>query len=588
MKNIVLFIVDSMNYSHMKDHPELTPYINELKEKSLYFDSMYSQAPYTEAAVMNIYCGQNVLDRGGYLYRFRDAKKTIFEAMKEKGYITYFNAFQPQCYAHTLRRGIDYLYNNVGYDVGPLWSYRFYLYADSYNKGRLSEDDYRIVCDILEENLDEWMLFERLLIEKDDSLNMIQTNTLSYNPETILAVLSEEKLKFEADKKGYINSLFEQKRNHILFKLSSYNQDNKIKGKSFIPGVQKLAGPTFKRINMLQKRLNRKVLFKATRGPFRQFGQFIKHPGFSTLKDFAKSALGFLNVVKDEDLFDRIADNYETFKNAPSVKTHIDHYINWEKNRNKPEPSFACIHVDDIHNPEIFFTYDSEDEELIKRELQEANEVMDLLQKTYYGNVTHDLSLRYIDSKIRYFFEQLKVNNLLDDTIVLICADHGFSFAGNPLRDSFVTNMYLENYNIPCIIWGSEVRGARNELCTSKDIASVICYLADKSIPEEFNGRNIVLEKSPYDKVFIEYCGGGCPDLSRRKLKIACFDKKYFVATEELLAKELTLDDVTEIYNLEKDPKQMKNLAKKRFDRNLILPYLEEINKRRERIRKEK
>ena len=43
-------------------------------------------------------------------------------------------------------------------------------------------------------------------------------------------------------------------------------------------------------------------------------------------------------------------------------------YIEWANKHRDDGPHFACIHIDDIHNPEVFFTYDSEDLELIRKE----------------------------------------------------------------------------------------------------------------------------------------------------------------------------------------------------------------------------
>lgn len=584
LKNIVLLIVDSMNYSHMKLNPELTPFLNKIKSQGIYFESMYSQAPYTEAAVMNIYCGQNVLDNGGYLKRFKHTPKTIFEAMREKGYITYFNSFQPQCYASSLRRGVDCLFNNVGYDPGPLWSYRLYLYADLFKNGNISENDYLNLIDILDDNFKEWILFEKQLIEKNIELDMIQYNSIAHNPVAVLERIETEFQDYQKDKKAYIQALLAEGKNHALFQIPGFNQDNKIKDKNVIPVIQNLARPTFKRIYKTHKKLNRKMILKALRGPCRKLIGVIKHPSMNSLKTFGKSGLLFLNTIKDLDLFERISDGYENFKNAPSIKTHIDHYINWETKRDQLKPSFACIHVDDIHNPEVFFTYDTENIELVKTEMDDANKVLDGISSEYYGNISHDLSLRYMDRKIEYFFDQLKENHLFDNTVVVICADHGFSFSGNPMRDTFVTNMYLENYNIPCIVWGTEYSGERDMLCSSKDIPSMIAFLADGIVPNEFSGKNPLIEQEPYSELFIEYCGGGCPEINYRKLKIACFDKKYFLATEEELNTLITIDNVSELYELDLDPLQLTNKNQKKVRCNTDY-YIEMINKRKEEIK---
>ena len=107
-KNYLFFIIDSLNYSHLKESSvNLMPFLQELKERGIYCDYVFSQAPYTEAAVMNLYCGQDVLQNNGYLFRFKDAKTTLFEEMQKAGYITYYNSYQPQCHPSSVRRGVD-------------------------------------------------------------------------------------------------------------------------------------------------------------------------------------------------------------------------------------------------------------------------------------------------------------------------------------------------------------------------------------------------------------------------------------------------------------------------------------------------
>ncbi len=195
--------------------------------------------------------------------------------------------------------------------------------------------------------------------------------------------------------------------------------------------------------------------------------------------------------------------------------------------------------------------------------------------------MTHDLSLRYMDNVIRYLYEQLAESGLLEDTCVLICADHGFSFSGNPLRDSAVVNLYLENYNIPCVITGSGLPERQiTDLRSSKDIPATLCYLADRQVPAAFTGTPVTNEAG-YPCVQIEYCGGGCPDISRRELKIAAFDQTYFVGTLGTLQDELK---ITEIYDLEADPKQLNNLAGGSYDRNAVDGLCLHIEQRRRNI----
>jgi len=559
-KNVVLLLIDSMNYSHIKKYPFLTPFLNSIKDKNVSFENMFAQAPYTEAASMSIYCGQNVLDNGGYLFRYKYAPKTIFEAYKEKGYTTFYNYFQPQCYPSSLRRGIDSLYYDVGFDINALWSYRLYFYSELLNEGKITEADYKTLIELLDDNFIEWIEFNNEIIENKQSVEFIRDNCLNYDAESIASTIKDEYGKYSLDKRAYIDDLLKKKTSHKLFEIKQFTQDNKIKDKNFIQDFRNQYYSFFTDLKALNRRYNLKNCKGTLNGSVRKFSELIHNISRESLKNFGKSLILAMNVYNDSDLLDRIAVDYELFKNAPSIKSHIDHYFKWEKNRTDNKPSFACIHVDDIHNPEMFFTYDSMDMDLLNEEFNDAKDVINNLPNDYYGNISHDLSLRYIDSKIKYFYNQLANNGLDNNTIVLICADHGFSFSGNPLRDSFVINMYLENYNIPCIITGVNKTATINGLAASKDIPSILMYFTDDETEKSFKGQNSFLIENSYKYLFIEYCGGGCPDLKRRKLKIGCFNKEWFVASEAELDVVISRDNITELYYLKDDPLQLNNI----------------------------
>ena len=139
---------------------------------------------------MGIYCGVDVLDDGGYMFRYRDSKLTIFEAMKQKGYETYYNDFQPQCFPSSVRRGIDDIYYSVGYDLGALWSYRLSHYAKLSGKGQLNDEDFKTLRAIFDDNLREWIQFTDDVLNNDKSVNMIIGKAAGYN-ERVRAIRRE-------------------------------------------------------------------------------------------------------------------------------------------------------------------------------------------------------------------------------------------------------------------------------------------------------------------------------------------------------------------------------------------------------------
>lgn len=584
-KNYLLFIIDSLNYSHVKESPiELMPFLQQLKEEGIYCDNMFSQAPYTEAAVMNLYCGQDVLQDNGYLFRFKNSKTTLFEAMQDAGYITYYNSYQPQCHPSSVRRGIDYLYYNVGYDQGALWSYRIEHFSEQYKAGKLTSKDEATLREIFEDNFKEWLRFVDDILNEDESTNMIRENAPEYNAVEVKKLVTDEYEAYKQSPDDYIKEVLKDGSKHRLFLIPAFVQHGKIHNRSFIKIVQEEMRPVFKRIKSMDIRLNLKNCKGLMRGPIRKFGALLRHPGKSSFKEFLKSGYLVANELKDLDLFQRIDEDCDWFKNAPSGRTHIDHYLSWAEKHIHDGPHFACIHIDDIHNPEVFFTYDSEDIDLLREEKKAAEELLDQIPKTYYGSLTHDLSLRYMDNVLRYLYSELDGRGMLENTCIAICADHGFSFSGNPLRDSFVINLYIENYNIPCVFTGTGMEHrAIQDLRTSKDIPATLCFLASGTIPDSFSGHSLT-EQYNYPEVQIEYCGGGCPDLTRRKLKLAAFDKEYFVGTLCSLNEPLEGDRITEIYDLRKDPKQLNNLRHSSYDKKKVDILLEHIEKRRNEI----
>lgn len=586
--NIILLLIDSMNNSHIKDSEiELTPFLNKLKKEGLFCEDMYSEAPYTEAANMSIYCGTDVLDNGGYMFRYKDAPLTLFEVMKELGYKTYYNDFQPQCHPSSVRRGVDHIYYSVGYDLGALWSYRLSHYADLYRNGNMKDEDYLVLIEIFRDNLNEWLRFTKDIQSKDISTNMIINNAPNYDADKVQKSVQEQLLLFEKNPKSYIDEVLKEGKNHVLFSIPAYNQNNKTRDRDVVEWVRSEYKPLIKRIKHMDFILNIKNCRGLTKGPIKKLGAFIKKPSKNTLKDFFKSGYLVWNQLFDSDLKERISNNCDNFKNAPSLRTHIDHYINWALENDDDTPHFAFMHVDDIHNPEVFFTYDSSDTELLKNEMNQANDLLDRIPKNYYGSLSHDLSLQYIDGVIKYLYDELQRIGLSEKTNVIICADHGFSFSGNPLRDSFIVNFYLENYNIPFVITGPGIPNKQIEgLHASKDIPATICGLTGEPVPESFKGIDIVHSDDCYSSLIIEYCGGGCPDLTRREIKLAAFDNKYFLGTLATLDEPISAKNITEIYDLEKDPKQKHNLVKRIEDYSQFENLIKVIESRKLEIKK--
>ncbi len=584
-KNIIYVLIDSLNYKHVKESPiDLMPFYKSLKSNALYCENMYSEAPYTEAALMSSICGQDVLDYGGYMFRYKNTPLTLFEAMQNKGYYTYASSYIPQCYPSSIIRGTMKYNYSTGYDPAALWSYRFSHYAKLFKNKKIQNEDYLIIYDMLADNFNSWLEWLVNLKNGNSNTNLIKKNSKKYDIDKILEKVQKEFILFKNNRKKYADTIFKKGKKHNFFKIGGFNQNNKIQSRDNMENISNELKVLAKRIKKMNYSLNKKNN-KYYKKPLKtKLLYFLKHPSIFNLKNFIKTLRGSINALHDLDLNKRVNINYDSFKDGPSMRTHVDTFINWAKNYQGDKPYFALIHALDVHNPEEFFTYDSGDIDLIREEIKSANELLDKIPSSYYGSLTHDLSLNYIDNVIKYLYNQLKSNNLYDDTIVMICADHGFSFSGNPVRDSYVVNLFLENYNIPFLMTGTDYNGEITKLCESKDIPATICDIVDGVIPNEFSGRSI-LKDNNYDNLIIEYCGGGCPDILRRDIKHAAFNTKWFVGTLGKINEPL---NCTEIYDLENDPFQYNNLInnKELLYNDNVLELIHSIEIRRQSILK--
>ena len=85
-KNVIHIIVDAYCYNSLQrtvGKREVTPFLNSLSQKSLCFERMFSQAPYTEASQVTLLSGENTLDNGGYMFGNATVEETIFSKYRD-------------------------------------------------------------------------------------------------------------------------------------------------------------------------------------------------------------------------------------------------------------------------------------------------------------------------------------------------------------------------------------------------------------------------------------------------------------------------------------------------------------------------
>lgn len=550
MKNILFIVLDSITNDQLFNcinSKDKAPFLNYLRNQSITGDNMYSQAPYTEAALMSLLGSLDTLDSNGYMEKFKN-KNTVIDEFKRNGYKTFFPTYYPSIYPSHMYYGADEISYIEKFTFSHLWEYRFKHFKDLYLNHMTSDRENAMLEDMLEDNLSAWKNLLELLLHNSPKTEMMNNCIERNGLEKTIQQISNELISFKSDKKHYLTSLFSEAENHLLFKINPHSYIDKVNDTEFRNWFINSYKKTFKRINKKQICSN----IRNARLPISKCAKNLKN--ISCVKGLLA---GYKNLIFDKDLFDRIGYNFDLFKQQRSFRTVADLTLKWIKNNTSPNnPWMAYVHVDDAHYPENFFTYDTNNKDTLKEEFDKINIFLNKLPKNYCGTIASDLSLLYCDSIIEMVYKTLEKDNLLKNTSIVITADHGFSYYFNPIREKYVISSYKENYNVPFIVFDKELnyKNIKGYLAT-KDIPATLLDLAGLPIPSYFKGQSL-LNFEGRDFATIEYMGGGCPDLKRRPIILGIRNKKYEVITE---AFNNTIN-IKEIYNIQKDPFEYKNL----------------------------
>lgn len=565
MKNVIFLLIDSFDFSKIgsgeyRNSP--TPFIDELIKKSYYTTNMYSQAPYTEAALMSTICGCDTLDYNGYLKRYKYCPINLLELLDEKGYETYHQLY-PHIYPKAMKSGINNLYFNGSYSFGALWMYRLEYYSDLYKKKLLEEDDWNNIIDLLDDNFEQWINFNKAIKNKEKFVEMIWKNIKAFNINKDIQILREEIEKYENNKKVYIINLFNEGKSHILFKLKEISiLDDKIKNDEFKDEVVKKYKKLNKKIYKIHNKKNLLYNHISLRKLLKNFKNNNYDLDLRKKNSFAQYCKNYIKIINYNEILKKINYDYDNHKAGSSIRTQLQHFFTWkEEEHDNNKPYFAYIHADDIHSPSAIFSYDCEDMELIDSQMKQIEKYLNELPKKYRGSLVYDLSLLYLDGQIKWFYNELEKRGMLDDTTLIITGDHGYSFYYYPLRDSIVHSFHKENYNVPFIIVSKEIEARRDDnFYLTKDSAATILDLLKIEKPKSFTGVS-VLQGISREFIHMEYMGPGCPDMKRKPIWFCAFDENWKVFLKVRLSEEFCEYEFCELYNLKSDPKELNNLV---------------------------
>ena len=135
-----------------------------------------------------------------------------------------------------------------------------------------------------------------------------------------------------------------------------------------------------------------------------------------------------------------------------------------------------------------------------------------VLPHVQYMTAMYDASLRYLDDQLRALFASLRDTGQLDDTIVVVAADHGESLGEHGIFFDH-EGLYEPTVRVPLLVWapGRVPPGRHDAIVGTTDVAPTILALAGVAIPPAMVGRDLLAGGSEPRDAVSESLGLGNP-----------------------------------------------------------------------------
>lgn len=254
-------------------------------------------------------------------------------------------------------------------------------------------------------------------------------------------------------------------------------------------------------------------------------------------------------------IYSLIYSNAVPYERAGTINEKV---VSWLKMK-KPDKFFVWIHYMDAHVPykppkDFRPPISSVKMSNLSRKIMNKEDISDSelkqLMELYNGGI------KYVDHEIKHLIDELDEMKILEDTIIIITADHGEEFGEHEGFIHSPVKLYDELIHVPLIIHNSGYCGTIDEPVSLIDIAPTIMDVLNLPNVKTFQGKSlipIINGKGNYGIVSegLEPDGG--------KMVVAYRTKGWKCILDEVRNKK-------ELYNIEEDPKETNNLYEVKRD----------------------
>lgn len=503
IKYIFFLTIDALSFSRI--NKDISPVIYDLSTKGINCVNAFSNGQPTQMAFPSIFSSTMPLDSGGYDHGVRYREITLPEVMRSNGFKTVgFSTVNFLGKYYFYDRGFDELYEI--YNIKRFWN-SFYKNYFSYFVNLLNDD----------------------LIKFDDFCDIVLPSVVSAY-EYILIYCEKKKEEVVGGRLSYSQIVhgynFEYIESHIRKELALLLKDPKRYLLHYADFVA--------RYNNIISRS------RHGDGAWGRFKACLDRAGEdSMVKVQNKVGLSFPYTLK----------RYDHFVGAEYLKNCI---VNWVDASDK-RPFFLWAHFLDIHEG----NYTSKKIQLPPLSVSFWRQRVALggknFRRLHTEYVTNE-ALRYVDRQIGDLLRYLVAQEMMDQSLVIITADHGME--SRPLvRSGHKATLFHEEFiKIPMIFYSPQVKAATvANLCSHLDLAPTVLDVLGVESINGFQGVPVYSDVArDRERVLSENLGRGPCDFGRKKINIAIRTKRH-----KYIWSEGTDLSGVKLYDLENDPDEL-------------------------------
>lgn len=558
--NVIFFFVDSVTWNYVgknRAYVSPTPFLDSLRSESLVTTKLYSYAPYTDAATRSLFTGRNCLDDYGYFFRTNTSPINHYKAFHDLGYETYDFNYPFYIIGDKQNENIDHRCYNSSFYFPSEWGGVYKYYSEISRERQLSDIEYSLLEKRLCLMFESWIRYMRDMLSEPEASLMHKKVCECYDAEKSLDTLEKECESCKMNPRSYIDKLLSEAESHVLFTIDPSTVSVYIDAEFLNGYVVKKYSSLFKKIKKNNFKANAFRNIPGIKRTYRGIKRYLKTKDSSNLM-FWQNYVG--SLFPCELMQKRWGE--KTWQNNHPARTVYGTALGFLKSRKSDTPFYFYLNAEEPHNNIAFFSYDTQDKEVIDEEMRMLEDYVDQLGTNFRGNLIYLLSIRYTDYCIERFCKSLKELGLWNATTILFVADHGSSYTYWPLHNNRVNCFDDECYHIPMLIRHPGLKGSVIKTYQqSKDVLPTLMDIMGLPIPSDFKGQSMLRETKPREYVVSEYMGPGCPDMMNRRIWFSVRDKNYIVAYKVSIKEDFEDGELAEVYDLINDPNAYYNIC---------------------------